>query len=325
MKVNVDGIKGSMSRSVRSLGLTAKRHGPAGLVIVSGIVMASAIVQAVRDTRNGGAEVFDKYDKAVEKLKTIRDDSDAKSYDEKAYKKDIRAAKMDCAVETAKAYRKTGMKVAVAFGLGAAGFVIKSKQLRNTAAALATTAAAFDGYRRNVIEDLGAEKDFDYLHNIKTRKVEKTEIDPETGEEKKVEEEVKVVEDTGDPSLPAGYSRWARWFDEGCAEWEKNASYNLSFLLARQAEANSRLKRDGYLFLNDVYDMLGIPRTYEGQIYGWRYMKNNPCGDNMVDFGIHKDILPARNFVNGFEPRILLDFNVDGDILNTFPKPKRRK
>lgn len=63
--------------------------------------------------------------------------------------------------------------------------------------------------------------------------------------------------------------------------------------------------------------MLGIPRTQAGQIVGWIYDEKNPIGDNFVDFGIydmHKEA--NRDFVNGYEKVILLDFNVDGNILD---------
>lgn len=326
MKLKMKDISESVTRGVRSLGLTARRHGPTGLVISGGVVIGLAIIQAVKDTRNGGDEVLTKYEKTKKKLQKNLEDPDMKSYDEKSYKKDLRAARMDTVVDGAKAYKKTAVKVVVGGGLIAAGYVIKNNQLKKTAVALSGITAAFDGYRRNVIEDQGEQKDWEYMHNVKTKKVTKTEVDPETGEEKTVEEEVKEFEDTGDPDMPAGYSRWARFFDESCSEWEKNAEYNLAYLKARQAEANRRLQRDGYLFLNDVYDMLGIPRTYEGQIYGWRYKKNNPTGDNYVDFGLDNVTDErVRAFVNGYENKVLLDFNVDGDILNTFPRRKGRK
>ena len=68
--------------------------------------------------------------------------------------------------------------------------------------------------------------------------------------------------------------------------------------------------------MNEVYEMLGIPKTVIGQRVGWVYDENNPVGDNFVDFGIY-DLYneKARDFVNGYERTILLDFNVDGDIL----------
>lgn len=307
---------GAAGRGGRSLGLLARRYGPTGLVIFGGLFAIEAIRQAVKDTRNGGNEVFDDYEETKKGLETRLDDPED-AYNELDFKKDLKAAKRDRNIDTIKSYKKTGMKAAVAFGLIALGVGIRNHQFRSTLATLSATTASFAGYRANVIADQGEEKDFEYMYNVKSRKVEKTEIDPETGEEKKVEEEVKVVEDTGDPGIP-GYSRWARWFDEKSTEWEKQPEYNLSFLRARQSEATTRLRRDGYLFLNDVYDMLGIPRTKEGQVYGWIYTKNNPVGDNQVDFGIYNVNRANRDFVNGYEPCILLDFNIDGPILDTF-------
>jgi hypothetical protein len=87
------------------------------------------------------------------------------------------------------------------------------------------------------------------------------------------------------------------------------------FLRAQQQYANDKLRANGHLFLNEVYDMLGIPRTKAGQVVGWVYDAENPIGDNYVDFGIydiHRETV--RNFVNGYERTILLDFNVDGNI-----------
>ena len=77
------------------------------------------------------------------------------------------------------------------------------------------------------------------------------------------------------------------------------------------------LRRKGHLYLNEVYDMLGIPRTKAGQIVGWIYDEEHPVGDNYVDFGIYDSNKPrVRDFVNGYERTVLLDFNVDGNILD---------
>ena len=60
--------------------------------------------------------------------------------------------------------------------------------------------------------------------------------------------------------------------------------------------------------------MLGIPKTKVGQIVGWIYDEEHPIGDNYVDFGIYD--LRNTEFVNGHENVALLDFNVDGNILD---------
>ena len=66
--------------------------------------------------------------------------------------------------------------------------------------------------------------------------------------------------------------------------------------------------------------MLGIEETRAGQVVGWVYDEKNPVGDNFVDFGIY-DLYneKARDFVNGRERSILLDFNIDGNILDLMP------
>ena len=109
-------------------------------------------------------------------------------------------------------------------------------------------------------------------------------------------------------------SMYAKWFNEKCPAWTNYSEFNREFLKQQQFHANELLKRRGYVFLNEVYDMLGIPRTKAGQVVGWVYDMTNPMGDNYIDF----DIFSQRNedFVNGYENSVLLDFNVDGMILD---------
>lgn len=112
----------------------------------------------------------------------------------------------------------------------------------------------------------------------------------------------------------ASVSQYARIFDDSCPAWNRDAEYNLLFLKEQQTFATDLLRSRGYLFLNEVYDMLGFPRSKAGQVVGWVYDEKNPIGDNKVDFRIFDE----RNslFVNGYERSVLLDFNVDGCILD---------
>jgi hypothetical protein len=111
-------------------------------------------------------------------------------------------------------------------------------------------------------------------------------------------------------------SQYARFFDESSEYWDKNPEISLMFLKHREACASAMLKNKGHLFLNEVYDMLGLPRTRAGALVGWVYDEKNPVGDNYVDFGIYNDHDGNRNFINGYERTILLDFNVDGEIFS---------
>lgn len=133
--------------------------------------------------------------------------------------------------------------------------------------------------------------------------------------------EVKVMKDeiTEEVTKPS-VSRYAKWFNEMCAGWNKDPEFNLMFLRTQQQYANEILRHRGFLFLNDVYDMLGIPRTKAGQVVGWVYDESYPNRDNYVDFIIYAD--HNANFVNGYEANCLLDFNVDGNILDHLPGEK---
>ena len=57
------------------------------------------------------------------------------------------------------------------------------------------------------------------------------------------------------------------------------------------------------------------PKTKAGQIIGWVYDLDDPDCNNCVDFGIYElNREKNRDFVNGYERSILLDFNVDGNV-----------
>ena len=91
----------------------------------------------------------------------------------------------------------------------------------------------------------------------------------------------------------------------------------MHFLKCQQNYLNDLLKRQKVVLLNEAYDALGFPRTKAGAVTGWVYDENEPIGDNYIDFGIFNlNSEAARNFVNGYERSIWLDFNVDGYVLD---------
>ena len=176
------------------------------------------------------------------------------------------------------------------------------------AAAFTTATESFNRYRKAVVEQYGEEADFNLRHGIRKEKVEVEETD-ENGKTKKKKETINVA------NAIDGYSEYSRFYDDGCSGWCKDPDLNRMFLKAQQQYANDKLVAQGYLFLNEVYKMLGIPDSKAGQIVGWVYNPDRPEGDNYVDFGM-TDVSEenVRDFVNGYEPTILLDFNVDGNI-----------
>lgn len=104
--------------------------------------------------------------------------------------------------------------------------------------------------------------------------------------------------------MKKAYSKYARIFDESSVNWRKDQKANLMFLKYQQTYATDLLKKKGTVFLNEVYEMLGIPRSQEGCVVGWHYDEKNPIGDNYIDFGLD----------NILQSNIVLDFNVDGRV-----------
>ena len=115
---------------------------------------------------------------------------------------------------------------------------------------------------------------------------------------------------------PTAHDEYSVIFYEGNPGWDKDPETTKYYLMRQQDWANEKLKAQGYLFLNDVYEMLGFNKTKAGQIVGWYYDEKNPVGSNYVDFGMF-DIYNKNkiDFINGDERAIVLDFNIDGNIL----------
>lgn len=169
---------------------------------------------------------------------------------------------------------------------------------RNAAltAAYSSLSLAFEEYRERVRAEIGEEKEQDLFLSV-----EETAIVDEDGNE------VGVVRTT--PASPH-----SRFFDELSSQWQRNNEHNRLFLSCQQNYFNDILQARGHLFLNEVYDNLGLPRSAAGQLVGWRYVSGgNDIGANHVDFGI--EVPYNRDFVNGPEQAVLLTFNVDAGTI----------
>lgn len=295
--VNVyNGVKGKV-----------EKHSPEILMGVGVVGVVTGTVMACRAT----LKLNDILEEAQETRDKIKEVASNPNYEDKYTEED---AKKDLAVN----YIQTGVKVAklyapaVAVGVAGVGCVLASHDImkkRNVAlsAAYLTVDKSFKEYKQRVVDRFGEEVEKEIRYGIKAEEIVETVTDEE-GNETTVTETVNTM----NPTL---YSDYARFFDAASPCWQNDPEYNLMFLKAQQQYANDLLRAKGRLFLNDVYEMLGLEKSKAGQIVGWVYDRENPNGDNFVDFGIYDMSKErVRAFVNGYETNILLDFNVDGNI-----------
>jgi len=282
----------AITRQVARNALLVQKSSP-GLLLTAGIVgMVGSTVLACRATLKMD-EVLETGKDKLDLARTLQHND----YSEKDRRRDISLIYFQTGVKVVKLY---GPAIAVGC-LSIAALTKSNAILTQRASALAAAYTALDQgfrqYRARVIAKYGEDDDAEFRYGIEDVEV----IDPETN----TKSVVRMV--PGEPSI------YARFFDQSSTSWSKEPEYNFIFLKAQQNYANDILHARGHVFLNDVYDLLGLERSKAGSVVGW-LLTSNGTTDNYVSFGIFDTSERNRDFINGFEGAILLDFNVDGVI-----------
>ena len=293
----------NIQKGASKLKFKAVKRSPEILMIFGTVSVVGGVVLACKQTFKF-EEIIDEHNEKLEKRREIIDEY-GEEYSISDQKSDVVKIYATTSVKVLKTYALP----AILIGSGIASmFLAKSIVSKRYMAALTAfngLSEAFSAYRDRVRERFGEDTEKEIFTNAKPVEV--------IGTDEKGKEITETI------MMPDGelkdISIYARFFDPSCSQWEKNAEYNLTFLKGQEQFANDILKTRGHLFLNEVYDMLGFDHSQAGSLVGWIYDENNPDIDNYVDFGIYNlNSAPNRSFVNGFEPVILLDFNVDGVI-----------
>lgn len=305
--MNKNEIVKKASSALGKVNIKLRKHSPE-LLIAAGVVgtVVSTVLACKATTKL--STILDESKGNIETIHKCENDKEMEErYSQEDAKKDLAIVYIQTGVKIAKLYAP-----AVVLGtISIAGIVASNNILRKRnvalAAAYATVDKSFKEYRSRVVERFGDDVDKELRYNIKAKKIEEMIKDPESGKEKKSKTTVNVAAPTVDD--------YARFFDKTCRHYEENMNYNLMLLRSQQQLANDKLVADGFLFLSDVYDMLGITRTKMSQSVGWIYKPDgNSNGDNFVDFGAM--VVKRETEDGGYEDAILMNFNVDGPILD---------
>lgn len=303
----------TLGATVKNVGFVLKKHAPE-IMIIGGIVggttatvLACIATAKAGDVVHGAKEELDKIKEAQENFPDEYTDEDAK--------KDRRMVYLKTTGKMAKLYAPAACigTASICSILGGTG--ILNKRNASLAAGLAASIGEFEEYRRNLIEkfgDDGEKIDKELRYGLKEVEVKEKLTDGD-GKTKTTKKKIMVVKDE-DTLNGNGYSRVFDWRNP---YWDKDEAYCEMFLKARQSLCNDKLRANGYIFLNDVLEYLGFPKTRVGQEVGWIYDPNNETGDNFVDFNMYNACVD----VEGYRHVFMLDFNVDGSILNKVDWP----
>lgn len=285
-----------------------KKYAPEILTGVGVIGTVGTVVLASRATLKASdvLQEFRGNKEDLEELKGIANGSGRlgeREYGVDDYKRDLVAVYTHFGVSVAKLYAPAAL-----LGVFSVGCLIGSNHIlrgRNVALAAAYKAldSDFSKYRNRVIQLFGDDAD-EKVREVNHEVVGKV-LDPDGNE-------IDIFQ-----SDASNLSPYAKFFDESSPNWDGYPNRNLMFLRQTEQYFNDRLRIHGHVFLNEVYDALGLPRTPAGQVVGW--LKDTESGDGYIDFGLYERgtgeiVAKRRDFVNGYEKSVLLDFNVDGII-----------
>ena len=300
MKINTKTLR----KSFKKAQLTVRKHSPEILMVAGVIGTVAGAVMACKET----LELEDVLDECKqEKMELEEQYAMCEQYSEDALKKDQVKLTIKQVAKIVKLYAPSVIMEATSIGVIFASNDIMRKRNASMAAAYATLNSMYKRYRQNVIESYGEEVDKDMRFGVKHEKV--TEID-EDGNKVKIDARIVDLDNTA-----LAISDYSRFFQMGCKGFDASSGrYNLLYLKGIQAMFNNKLIADGYVMLNDVYRELGFDTIPEGWSIGWVYDEANPIGDNYIDFGLYEARNKNQRAVNDWEPVILMDFNVDGNL-----------
>ena len=289
-------VPAAISKTVARNSLRLQKNSP-GLLFGVGIVgVIGSTVLACRATLKMD-EVLGEAKEKLDMAKTLEHEN----YSDTDRQKDISIVYIQTGVKIVRAYGPAILVGGLSIAALTSSHNILSRRNAALTAAYAALEKGFAEYRARVVDKYGEDEDRNLRYGAQTVTV---------GEGKKKERVLRVG--PGDASI------YARFFDKDTSRsWSKEPEYNLIFLKCQQNYANDLLKSRGHVFLNEVYDMLGLKRSTAGAIVGWVGSQDKEgLGDDYIDFGIFADRTNECfvDFIHGFEGALLLDFNVDGVV-----------
>ncbi len=294
----VDGAKTAAVRTGNGL----KKHSPELFIVFGTVTTVAGIVKLCQETLDAPT-ILEEAKGRLEEIHDAVESEDIESYTEVEAKKD-----------TTKVYLQTGIKLAKLYGPGlfitttglgcmwASNMILRKRNAQALAAYVAVS-KAYTTYRDRVIERFGEEADYQILHNIKQETIEETYTD-EKGKEKTRKKKVDVAD-------PNAESMYVRYFTPSNPEWKSTDDLNEAMFDAIERLACDRVRRNGKLILNDVYEPLGFKASKAGLVMGWTYDKNR--SDNVwPEIRRKKVYLPDEN--GNYTEAWALDFNVDRNV-----------
>lgn len=279
--MNLSNIGGALSRAGTAALRTLEHHAPKILMAIGIGCGIGGAVTACKATLKL-PETMQEINNAVDSAKAMPEEDEGQK---KIKDKEVVKSYISGGVKLAKLY-------APSIGLGVTSVVcvlggnhIMNQRYSGAVAAVSATERMFANYRSRVVEELGADKDFQFANGIREVTEEEPVLNKDGTPKTDKNGEVKTTKKTH-MEFDQDMNKYSRIFEECTTHhWDPDPDYNRSDLILKQNHFNQMLHSKRYVFLNDVYEALGFPITSYGQDMGWIIDSETP--DACVDFGLY--------------------------------------
>jgi hypothetical protein len=290
-------IPNSVTRFTGGKMLSAKQNSPQ-LFFVGGLLgSVLSTVLACRATLKLEKTVEDIRNDLLSVKQLGEEAKETGDYDEREYYQSLMVVYARSSVAIGKLYGPSVIVGALSVGALTGSHIQMKRRNEALTLTLAGVMKAFDEYRIRVRDEIGEERELELHRGITKQSIE---IDGK-------KHVVPVID-------PTKTSLYARSFNESNPNWQPDAESNRVYLTGIQNYWNNVLHARGHVFLNEVYDSLGMDHSQPGAVVGW--MSGPHAKDDFIDFGFFEAWQ-----INNMDPEIWLDFNVDGPIWNKIWEP----
>jgi len=295
-------FKSKITRAASRVGTSLAKNYPT-IALTAGIVgFAGTVGLAIHATKKSdpiiGRHMSDIHH-TRERFKKQND-----PYSPEQFRKDQVAIWTTTVTGLARNYAPTVALGAASIAALVSGQSVLSSRLNTMTIAYEGTRTLFKTYRKKVTEEVGDERELEIYEasaaDARERLIETGVIDPDC----------------------SGYDfdGTTFWFDSTTSpeNYQDSDMLNANFLRDVENAMNRRLQQRGHLFLNDVYEALGMEDTPIGTQIGWINIPGKV--ESFVDFGydrkINETVQGRVKETSVDEHAFLLDLNVDGVIWN---------
>lgn len=294
-------FKSTLTRFVSRAGTTLAKNYPT-IALTAGVVgFAGTVGLAIHATNNSQYIIGNHKSDLHHTRERFKKQNDP--YTPEQFKKDQIAIWTNTTKELSKKYAPTMALGVMSIAALISGQSVLANRLNTMTIAYEGTRTLLKAYRENVKKEVGEEKEFEiYTASAadgRERLIETGVIDPDC----------------------AGYDFEGTtfWFDSSTSplNYQDSDMMNANFLRDVENAMNRRLQQRGHLFLNDVYEALGMEDTPLGTQIGWINIPGKV--ESYVDFGFDNKInetVKGRVKETADKHAYLLDLNVDGVIWN---------